>query len=70
MVLPAGRAANRPIKITFSYDANQRMHCTFHDVESGQREEKTFDLQSGDKSGGGSQDLDDLTADLSDLVIE
>jgi len=33
--LPPGRPAERPIKVTYSYDVNQRMHCKFEDVESG-----------------------------------
>jgi molecular chaperone DnaK len=32
--LPLGRPAGRPIKVTYSYDVNQRMHCKFEDVES------------------------------------
>jgi len=33
--LPEGRPAGCPVKVTYSYDANQRMHCSFEDVESG-----------------------------------
>ncbi len=33
--LPPNRPADRPIKVTYSYDVNQRMHCRFEDVESG-----------------------------------
>jgi molecular chaperone DnaK len=33
--LPEGRPAGCPIKVTYSYDVNQRMHCTFEDIESG-----------------------------------
>ncbi len=33
--LPPYRPAERPIKVTYSYDLNQRMHCQFEDVESG-----------------------------------
>lgn len=32
--LPANRKAECPIKVTYSYDVNQRMHCSFEDVES------------------------------------
>ena len=32
--LPPGRPADRPIKVTYSYDVNQRMQCKFEDVES------------------------------------
>jgi len=33
--LPADRAAGCPIKVKYSYDLNQRMHCSFEDVASG-----------------------------------
>jgi molecular chaperone DnaK len=33
--LPPDRPAERPIKVTYSYDLNQRMHCQFEDIESG-----------------------------------
>ncbi|MEJ2705908.1 MAG: Hsp70 family protein [Sedimentisphaerales bacterium] len=33
--LPPDRAAGCPVQVTYSYDVNQRMHCTFEDVESG-----------------------------------
>jgi molecular chaperone DnaK len=33
--LPANRPAQCPIKVTYSYDVNQRMHCKFEDLESG-----------------------------------
>jgi molecular chaperone DnaK len=33
--LPPNRPAQRPIKVTYSYDVNQRMHCKFEDIESG-----------------------------------
>lgn len=32
--LPPGRPADCPIKVTYSYDVNQRMHCKFEDLES------------------------------------
>ena len=33
--LPKDRPAECPIKVTYSYDVNQRMHCKFEDIESG-----------------------------------
>jgi molecular chaperone DnaK len=42
--LPPDRAAERPIKVTYSYDLNQRMHCAFEDVESGRLLELDFSL--------------------------
>lgn len=40
--LPGGRAAGRPIRVEYSYDANQRMHCEFEDQESGRKLEVEF----------------------------
>ena len=42
--LPENRAANRPITVTYSYDLNQRMHCTFEDTDSGTVLEVDFSL--------------------------
>jgi molecular chaperone DnaK len=50
--LPAGRPAECPIKVTYSYDVNQRMHCRFQDIKSGAALEVDFCL---DKSGEVSQ---------------
>ncbi len=33
--LPPNRPAECPIKVTYGYDVNQRMHCKFEDLESG-----------------------------------
>ncbi|GAG03717.1 unnamed protein product, partial [marine sediment metagenome] len=47
--LPPDRPAGRPIKVTYSYDVNQRMHCRFEDVESGKVLEVDFSSnQNGD----------------------
>ena len=49
--LPPNRPKGRQINITYSYDENQIMQCTFVDVESGNKIEKTMSL-------GISEDLD------------
>jgi molecular chaperone DnaK len=46
--LPPNRPAEQPIKVTYSYDVNQRMHCKFQDIESGRVLEVDFSL---DKNG-------------------
>ena len=46
--LPPSRPAKCPVKVTYSYDLNQRMHCSFEDVESGQALE--VDLRLGQNS--------------------
>jgi molecular chaperone DnaK len=45
--LPPDRPANRPIRVRYSYDVNQRMHCTFLDEDSGRSLEVEFSI--GDK---------------------
>ncbi len=47
--LPLDRPAERPIKVTYSYDLNQCMHCKFEDIESGRVLEVDFSL---DNKGG------------------
>ena len=44
--LPANRPAQQPVEITYSYDLNQRMHCRFKDVNSGQILEVNFSMDS------------------------
>ncbi len=51
--LPPDRAAGCPIKVTYGYDVNQRMHCTFEDVQSSRVLEVDLSL---DGEGGISQD--------------
>ena len=38
--LPDNRPSGCPIKVTYSYDVNQRMHCRFEDLQSG----RTLDI--------------------------
>ena len=40
--LPPNRPAECPIRVTYSYDVNQRMHCFFEDIQSGQILEVDF----------------------------
>ena len=49
--LPSDRPAQCPIKVTYSYDVNQRMHCKFQDLKSGKVLEVDFCLdQNGEIS--------------------
>jgi len=49
--LPADRPAQCPIKVTYSYDVNQRMHCKFEDIQSGRLLEVDLSLdQEGNVS--------------------
>jgi molecular chaperone DnaK len=50
--LPPDRPARCPIKVTYSYDVNQRMHCSFEDLESGRVLKVNFSL---DRDGRMSQ---------------
>jgi molecular chaperone DnaK len=47
--LPPGRPAGCPIKVTYRYDVNQRMHCKFEDIESGRVLELDFCLDQDGK---------------------
>jgi molecular chaperone DnaK len=44
--LPGGRPADQEIKITFSYDENQMMKCSFVDVQSGRKTEVDLSMVS------------------------
>ncbi|MFB0525304.1 MAG: Hsp70 family protein [Phycisphaerae bacterium] len=49
--LPPNRPAGCPIKVTYRYDVNQRMHCRFEDLQSGRTLEVDFCLdQNGEMS--------------------
>ncbi|MHC5059462.1 MAG: Hsp70 family protein [Planctomycetota bacterium] len=66
--LPADRPAGRPIKVTYSYDANQRMHCKFEDEESG--ENLLVDLCIGQKDELTKDNVEQKTQELSTLKVE
>jgi molecular chaperone DnaK len=62
--LPPDRPTQCPIKVTYSYDVNQRMHCTFEDLESGRVLEVDFSLDGDGKmsQSNGGQKADELEA--------
>jgi len=47
--LPPDRPAGCTIKVTYSYDVNQRMHCRFEDTESGKTLEVDFCVGENDE---------------------
>jgi len=51
--LPPNRPAQCPIKVTYSYDVNQRMHCKFEDIESGKVLEVDLHLDQNNKMSKG-----------------
>jgi molecular chaperone DnaK len=66
--LPPNRPARCPIKVTYSYDINQRMHCRFEDVQSGKVLEVDFSLeQNGEMSEG---DVNQKTEELKGVKVE
>ncbi|MHC4645332.1 MAG: Hsp70 family protein [Planctomycetota bacterium] len=66
--LPAGRPAKCPIKVTYSYDVNQRMHCKFEDIESGRVLEVDFCLdQNGEMSEG---EVTEKTEEMKAVKVE
>ena len=44
--LPSGRPAQQEIRVTYSFDENQIMHCKFVDVASGREEVFALSLNS------------------------
>ncbi len=66
--LPPDRPARCPIKVTYSYDVNQRMHCRFDDLKSGRVLEVDFCLgQDGEMS---ESDIKEGTGKLEMVKIE
>ena len=69
--LPEGRPAGCPIKVTYSYDVNQRMHCRFEDVESGRVLEVDLCLdQDGEMSESGTTIKDEQTSAVGEFKVE
>jgi molecular chaperone DnaK len=66
--LPPDRLAECPIKVTYSYDVNQRMHCKFQDVESGRVLEVDFCLDQNDEMS--QSDARQKANQLDDLKVE
>jgi len=66
LVLPPNRPAGRPITITYSYDEDQRMHCVFHDEESGR--ELIMDINSPD--GSAQAPIEESRAKVEQFTVE
>lgn len=54
--LPTDREAGQEVKVTFSYDDNQTMKCSFVDVASGR--ERSVDLSMASASGNSDNEID------------
>jgi molecular chaperone DnaK len=66
--LPPNRPAKCPIKVRYSYDVNQRMHCKFEDLQSGRALEVDLCL---DQNGQVSQsDVTEKTEKLEAVKVE
>jgi molecular chaperone DnaK len=65
--LPGDRPKNCPIKVTYSYDLNQRMHCMFEDTQSGKSIE--VDLEQVD-NGPDSEKVREQTEEMAQFQIE
>lgn len=52
LALPSGRPAGQEIEVTYSYDANQTMHCSFKDTESGKVTKVDLSVGEGDSEDG------------------
>jgi molecular chaperone DnaK len=66
--LPPDRPAGRPIKVTYSYDINQRMHCKFEDEESGETLE--VDLRVGHSDESTRENVEQKAQELSSFKVE
>lgn len=66
--LPPDRPAGQRIKITYSYDADQRMHCEFEDVESGRK--KVIEIDMNHQQSDLGHDIEDQLSELSGLIID
>jgi len=64
--LPPDRQSECPIKVTYSYDLNQRMHCEFEDLQSGRALE--LDL-SPDQNGKNSANVTDKYEELEPFKV-
>jgi molecular chaperone DnaK len=51
--LPSGRPKGQEIKVTFSYDDNQIMHCSFIDVGSKKKKEIDLTIKSAEEIESG-----------------
>ena len=67
MELPPNMPANRPVEFAYSYDDNQRMHCTFKDIESDRIKEVKL-TRSGDTFDA--EAIERSKANLDSFIIE
>ena len=63
--LPPGRDKNQKIEVTYSYDENQQMRCSFLDVSSNKKTE--IDLNIGKY---GVSDVEGEELDIDQFTIE
>jgi len=61
--LPPGRPAQQPIKVTYAYDENQVMRCTFLDVNSGKSISRSVEI-------GNLTETKQKAASLKDFIVE
>jgi molecular chaperone DnaK len=62
LALPPERPAGQEVRVTYSYDENQVVHCEFLDVATGRKENILLDLTAAD---GNSADFD-----INEFVID
>jgi molecular chaperone DnaK len=68
--LPPGRPAGQRIKITYSYDVNERMQCVFEDEASGRKKIIKIDMKAKADGTGGKVDVEERTSALQSLITE
>ena len=67
--LPPGRPADCPIEVRYSYTADQRMSCEFHDVQSGRRQELILEMSGEAKPTSAASPASETRANPADLLI-
>ncbi len=59
--LPPGRTSGQEIRVSFAYDSNATLHCSFVDVSTGKKTEVTIDQRTGKASSA--IDIDEFIVD-------
>ena len=65
--LPPGRPKGQEVEVSFSFDDNQIMHCSFHDIASGKRTE--VDLKLGGSATTSIED-DGNVENIDEFLVE
>jgi len=48
--LPSGRPSGQELEVTYCYDESELMHCSFHDVSSGNDKEVNISISESNET--------------------